>query len=238
MLNSFWGKFGQISNRSQTSIIKRPEHLFEMLTDSDITVESFIPINDDTLVVSYSTRSEAQKPLNHVNAVIAAYTTAGARLELYKYLEMLGDRVLYFDTDSIIFVERPGDVSPPTGPFLGELKDELEEFGPGSYIIEFFSGGPKNYAFKVYSPTTNKITTVCKVKGVTLNYKNSKLVNFDALKRIICEENNAEIELEDNKILRSSSNVVYNIKRKKVYRMCYTKRMRLDDGVSTCAWGY
>ena len=36
------------------------------------------------------------------------------------------------------------------------ISDELEEFGSGSYIEEFVSGGAKNYAFSVFSSTTGK----------------------------------------------------------------------------------
>ena len=43
--------------------------------------------------------------------------------------------------------------------YLGDLTDELEEFGSGSFIEEFVSGGPKNYAFKVFCPATGKRTT-------------------------------------------------------------------------------
>lgn len=69
-------------------------------------------------------------------------------MELYKYLDMLAtDRALYFDTDSVIFTFKYGDVMPERGDFLGQLTDELAEYGPGSYIDEFVSGGPKNYAF-------------------------------------------------------------------------------------------
>ena len=75
------------------------------------------------------------------------------------------------------------------GYYLGDLTDELEEFGSGSYIEEFVSGGPKNYAFSVFSPTTGKRTTKCKVKGITLNYENSRVVNFTSLRNMILDDN-------------------------------------------------
>ena len=65
-----------------------------------------------------------------------------------------------------------------TGDYLGHLTDELE-FGSGSFIQEFVSGGPKNYAVSVFCPSTGKHTTKCKVKGITLNYENSKVVNIN-----------------------------------------------------------
>ena len=80
------------------------------------------------------------------NVFIAAITTCHARLKLYSLLEMLDRRVLYYHTDSVIFVSRPGDTDPETGSFLGDLTDELKR--PGDYITEFVSGGPKDYAFK------------------------------------------------------------------------------------------
>jgi len=75
-----------------------------------------------------------------------------------------------------------------TGEYLGDLTDELEEFGSGFFIEEFVSGGPKNYAFMVFCPTTGKRTSKCKVKGITLNYNNSEVVNFTSLRSMILED--------------------------------------------------
>ena len=78
------------------------------------------------------------------NVVIAAFTTPPARLKLHSVLEQLDCRVLYFDTDSVIYVSKDGEWERPTGSYLGELTDELE----GGHITTFVSGGPKNYAYK------------------------------------------------------------------------------------------
>jgi hypothetical protein len=53
--------------------------------------------------------------------------------------------------------------------YVGDLTNELE-FGSGSYIEEFVSGGTQNYAFSVFSPSTGKPTTKC--KSTTFNYEN------------------------------------------------------------------
>ena len=74
------------------------------------------------------------------NVFIASFTTCWARLKLYEVLQMLRERVLYFDTDSVMFVSRSGNIEPETGSFLGQLISELE---PSEYITEFISGGPK-----------------------------------------------------------------------------------------------
>jgi len=58
-------------------------------------------------------------------------------LRLYEALELLGERVLYFDTDSVIYLEQEGQPNPVLGDYLGEFTSELD---PDDYIEEFVSG--------------------------------------------------------------------------------------------------
>ena len=46
---------------------------------------------------------------------------------------------------------------------------------------------PKNYAYKVIDTVKGRATTVCKVRGITLNYGAKLLVNFDVIKDIVLE---------------------------------------------------
>ena len=48
-------------------------------------------------------------------------------------------------------------------------------------------GGPNHYAFSVLCSSTGKRATKYKVKGITLNYKNSNVVNFTTLRDMIPE---------------------------------------------------
>jgi len=117
--------------------------------------------------------------------------------------------VLYCHTDSVIYIQNVNETPKvETGYYLGDLTDELEEFGSGSYIEEFVSGGPKNYAFSVFSPTTGKRKTRCKVKGITLNYDNSKVVNFTSLRNMILEDNSPLYVHKPRKIKRKHGGVV------------------------------
>lgn len=240
MLNSFWGKFGQREDKSTTSIITNPSELYNKLIDPSIEISSIIGINDNVIIVNSSSKGERSLPLKTVSLPIAIYTTMGARLLLYKILDMLTDRVLYFDTDSIIFVTRPGDEIPPTGDFLGDLTDEIAEYGEGSYITEFVSGGPKNYAYKVFSPLNEKEQTVCKVKGFSLNFKNAQKINFESVKKmVLCSNDTDTLYSEDYRICRTSNNTVYSKTQIKKYRTVYTKRRRLNDGsFDTLPFGY
>ena len=61
-------------------------------------------------VKNYCTHGEGFISRSHkTNVVIAAFTTAHARLKLYSVLESLQTRVLYFDTDSVTFKSEPTD---------------------------------------------------------------------------------------------------------------------------------
>jgi hypothetical protein len=57
----------------------------------------------------------------------------------------------------------------------------LEEFGSGSFIQEFVSGGLKITRLRYFAPLPVELQI--NVKGITLNYENSKVVNFTSLKR-------------------------------------------------------
>ena len=59
------------------------------------------------------------------------------------------------------------------------------ELKPCEYISEFVSGGPKNYAYQTRNIETGAEATVCKVRGITLIYSASQLVNFERLKQMI-----------------------------------------------------
>ena len=69
---------------------------------------------------------------------------------LYGVLDMLKERVLYYDTDSVIFVSRPSEPEPPLGNHLGELTDELGG-EHNQHITVFASGGPKNDCYRTNS---------------------------------------------------------------------------------------
>ena len=118
------------------------------------------------------------------NIAIASYTTAYARLKLLKALDILGDKVIYMDTDSIVFVDELDSNNQwksgiLTGFSLGDFTDEL---GNDTYITEFVSTGPKSYAYK----TNNGKKECCKVKGFRL--KNAFHISFESIKEMVLNE--------------------------------------------------
>lgn len=228
MLNSFWGKFGQRENLPKTTIINKPNELYEMLSDPSKIVNNLLIINENTLVLNWEYREEDSEILSTGNVCIAAYTTTQARLKLYEYLEKLEERVLYYDTDSIIFISNDGQYEPPIGNCIGDMTNELEQYGKESYINEFVSGGPKNYGYKVWSTKEQAELVVCKVKGIQLNYNTSKILNFFTMKDLILESSDCECDKEiyiiSDNIGRTSEHEVITRKEKKTYRINALKR--------------
>ena len=55
---------------------------------------------------------------------------------------------------------------------MGDVTSELR---PSESISEFLSDGPKNYKYMVLTRNVRE-KTVCKVKGITVNYYASKMV--------------------------------------------------------------
>jgi hypothetical protein len=120
---------------------------------------------------------------------------------------------------------------------LGDLTNELEEYGKDSYITEFVSGGPKNYAFSVFCPSTGIHITKCKAKGITLNYNNSKVVNFASLKNMVVEDPTPVHVHNSKKIIRKHGGHVFSAAETKEYKIVYTKR-RLIDGFDSVTYGH
>ena len=100
-------------------MIHEPKEFFDLLHSSEFEVCDARMVNDDMIEVQYKNVGEFTEQNNKVNVVIAAFTTAYARLKLYDLLDLLQERVLYYDTDSVIYVHEPGKPEPPLGNYLG-----------------------------------------------------------------------------------------------------------------------
>ena len=96
---SHWGKFGQNPDKNKVDYVADPAEYIDMMSNDSIEVSDLMYANKEHVAVRWRTKAEFIESLPNVNAVLAAYTTAQARLKLYTLLEGLQERVLYFDTD-------------------------------------------------------------------------------------------------------------------------------------------
>ena len=224
------GKFAQKPNMSKVKLVSEPKEYFDVLTSDKIEVTDASFVSDDVIEIRYENKDDFIEPNARTNVVIAAFTTAHARLKLYSVLEQLNERVVYYDTDSVIYTSKPGEENPKTGVYLGELTDELN----GDYITTFVSGGPKNYAYELSSGKT-----CCKIRGITLNYQTLEKVNFDVMRDMIVGDGPAKVAVDiPFKITRdTSTKQVVTKQQSKDYRIVYNKRVIVDN-FNTIPYGF
>jgi len=233
-LNSFWGKFGQRLNMKQSDFIheNNADTFFQMLTDPSKDVTNFHILTDHILQLEYTHKTAFVPEDYKTNIFLATFTTTWARLKLYSVLEKVDQQVLYYDTDSVIYVSRPGAYNPPLGDYLGDLTNELDS---DEHIVEFVSAGPKNYSYR-----TSKGQEVCKVRGFSLNFANSQLINFEAIRAIVTsDERDGKIVVTNpSKISREKrKRKIYNREEKKSYQMVFTKRV-IQPNLDTLPYGF
>ena len=129
----------------------------------------------------YANLKDNQPDNGKTNIFIAVFTTCWARLKLYSYLQQLQHKVLYFDKDSVIYSWKTGQVDIPLGNFLGDMTNELDD---GDYIVDFTSGGPKNYGY-----ITKKGKVCCKVRGFSLkSVRGSEQLNYKIMRQNVIDE--------------------------------------------------
>lgn len=184
-LNSHWGKY------SQRALYDNTEDTFD---DKDFALIVHHPSHDVKNVVLHDNRARTvtyskKKPCvtsnPKTNIAIAAFTTSYARLRLYEALEILGEKVLYCDTDSVIFYSEQEEPEIYCGEFLGDFSSELAS---DDFITDFVATAPKSYAYK-----TKNGDDCCKVKGFKLDADAVRHINFDIMKKMVTEDESVEV---------------------------------------------
>ena len=229
-LNSLWGKFGQRSYMSQTKYATEVSKFYEILHDDKLDNKNFQFINNDMVQMTYNFKDQFIDNSKNTNVYIACFTTSHARLMLYNKLDYLKEKVLYFDTDSIIYAD-DGTKNIKTGDMLGNMTDELS----GKGITNFVSTGPKSYSFK-YGDNEQKSA----IKGFTLNHENSSILNHNSMSKIVRKQIRELTIVNENKIARKNREIV-NKYCEKVFKFGYDKRVIRQinkDHIDTFPYGY
>jgi len=181
LINSLWGKFGLRRNLPSHKFCSTIHEISNLLHDESSEVTNILPMHENlALVTSRKKSAEHFEINNHANIYIASATTAWARIELYKHMRRVGGRIVYVDTDCLIYVKDFVNLKNNLlrGPFLGQFTNELKN--QNDHIKSFLAGGPKNYGFQ-----TEQGEECLKVKGFCLNYTNKQAFTFENMKEVI-----------------------------------------------------
>ena len=159
---------------TQTEYVTDVKWWYQLLLDDRLEINTTIFINKNILQITYKYKNQYVEDTFSTNVYIAAFTTSNARLRLYDMLDKLGQSVAYYDTDNTVYIDN-GKNSIKIGCMLGEWTDEL---GKDDHIKEWFLTGPKSYGYLI-----NTGKEVLKIKGFTLNHKNSEHLNLKSLQK-------------------------------------------------------
>ena len=136
-------------DRDQTQVVSTQDDLHQLMERTPQIEVSGFQLSDDEkhLFVTYHPLSEP--PGKKQNIVLAALTTAYARISLNEKLQMYAEQAVYYDTDSIILLIPPWMEPPEDSTQLGELKNEVvDKHGEGSKMTCWGCLAPKCYCFK------------------------------------------------------------------------------------------
>ncbi|XP_052130819.1 uncharacterized protein LOC127751379 [Frankliniella occidentalis] len=229
MCNSFWGKFGEKTLRPKTHLIYNYGQLMKLLTNPSIEITSIIPLGEECMQVTCMPVEDSEESLPTSSLIHAAFTTCHGRLQLYQYMEIVGQRALYTDTDSLCYISCPDELDPPTGTHLGDLTDQIEEdYGPSSYIVEYVGGSPKNYSYAVaVGGDTSNIKYCIKVRGISINSSCDQIVTFENLKAMVLGNKEKTIVPIPRQIARLTNWKIVTRASKKQWQAKNTKRRRV-----------
>lgn len=235
LLNSQWGRYAMQTNKTKCKFLTNAYEMFNYLYNDQYEVVDVVFATDNVGLLYYKDLKEMHWGSNQTNVVIAAFVTSQARLKLYSELKKLGERVIYFDTDSVFYKKSKNafEYEPLCGDYLGMFTDEIDP-SEGTEIVEFASAGPKNYTFKMNTGITHT-----KVKGFSLNHTASQKIDFEKIKNMVFQhkEPNQERVIQ-NTITRNKKDWTVATKQcEKIYRLVYDKRVILND-LSTIPYGY
>ena len=177
-------------NMPKTRYINSYREIVDYFTSRTKRVTDATLVGDDLVLLQYQLIDDAADGPRKTNVILAAFTTAHARIILYKNMQMVKNarNVLYCDTDSIMYIHDKNQseaVDIPIGTGLGEMTNELPE---DVLIDKFWSAGPKFYRMSGHRRTNGLEYNVFKVKGVTLNRATEKTFNPETFKKLVLGE--------------------------------------------------
>lgn len=166
---------------------------------------------------------------------LVSFVTSYARVMLYEAMEKVengGGKILYYDTDSIVFVESAGSELIQTGETLGSLTDEVlaSTKDPGAFISRAGFTAPKSY-YLVYRLSDGSEQVHIKVKGITLHSKARLHLNEESMNDLISKKVHV-IDVPQNIIYSTERNTVFTLETNKKFKVVTGKRQMQNDGSS------
>ena len=128
-----WCEFGQQDNKTQVWEFVEPQPFYDFLESNQYAIWYASALSEETVEVHYKQKEHCETLSPNIN-ILVALAICWAHLRLCKALEILGERVLFFQLDSMFFTHCPGQPSPLLRSYLGDFKDKIKN---GDATLEF-----------------------------------------------------------------------------------------------------
>lgn len=181
MLNSGWGKHCTRVNLPMLSFLDPEDdeemaELYEGISTGEINITGMTHQGNNLCVRTIASNRDLVPHDLYIPAGL--FVPAYGRLMLYDALDILGDRVLYHDTDSVIYIHDPAKQNLDVDDIWGSWSEE--SVSKNGNILAFVGLGAKSYAIK-----TRDGDDIIKLKGIALKRSHEKQINFDTLEDLL-----------------------------------------------------
>ena len=177
-LNCLWGKLAQKNPTELEISINGYSEYLKLINNSSVQQDSirFRYIGGSCYKARYKAQDSLVETNPYINVYMAASVTAHAQILLMRQMFVVKpERVLYCDTDSIIYLRKEDDPS-YTKSGLGNWADEF----PGKNILKYLALAPKSYVMNVEDDDD-----VFKCKGVRTTETNRELTKVEDLEKLV-----------------------------------------------------
>lgn len=199
-VNSVWGKHGQRPDMPKDVLIHDDDlteyaRLMANVSSNLTDLHSFGSVGESRTHYKTSEVWTNRYRKHHGTYLpMAVAVPAYGRMVLYEQLAKLGDRVLYHDTDSVMYIWRPDMYNIPVSDTLGEWEVEKCDSAHGG-LRSFVGIGPKSYGIQGLQPCSpscgcdirepGQRYTCIKVKGLSIKHSHRNMLNFDIFKETV-----------------------------------------------------
>jgi G:T-mismatch repair DNA endonuclease (very short patch repair protein) len=224
-INSPTGKWGfNPSKQKRNELVTDGDTFFRYLC-GDYEHLTMALVNNDVCLATIQ-ENDTMTEHDKSNVYISAYITAYARCKLIDDVFVpLNEKVLYYDTDSVIYVSPTGEYLVPCNT-QGELGTWASELPSDDWFVEFASSGPKTYSCRSASGTRN----VNKSKGFHLHWENTTIFHMESLKEALVQKAQQQpfekmrLHAHETIMRRTNFHVEVENNKGKVLNMTYDKR--------------
>ncbi len=224
LANSFWGKLCQRRHHTESTYCNTVD-LYKKLYNSKTHVRQLHLFGEEFekayILSDYNDPRDDPRRNNKIVPIVGVFTCSYGRIRISRALQALGRRALYWDTDSIIFVN-DANYTPPfeIGEALGCFKNELSN---GEHITHWVCIAPKFYLYE-----TNKKKMTKKCKGIRVTNDVDTQITKDSLSNVI--SNDVVVVKQSNLICKSKHGVPTEFNNEKIIKFVNNKGItRLDN---------